>query len=97
MLGMPPGDTEQLKAWGEALVKTLDPIVTEEEVAAAIDAGIKMDDHIDQVILWKRDNPGDDLLTAMIDAEENGDRMSAEELRDQVAVLFVAGHETTVT
>jgi len=48
------------------------------------------------VIDWKRNNPGDDLLTAMIDAEEDGDRMSTRELRDQVSLLFIAGHETTV-
>ena len=41
-------------------------------------------------------NPADDLLTAMIDAEDGGDRMSKKELRDQVELLFVAGHETTV-
>ena len=55
-----------------------------------------MDAHLDEVIAWKRANPADDLLTAMIDAEENGDRMSTQELRDQVGLLFIAGHETTV-
>ena len=96
MLGMPPGDTQALRDWGEALVKTLDPIITEEEVLASVAAGRAMDAHIDEVIAWKRKNPGDDLLTAMIEAEEDGDRMSSRELRDQVSLLFVAGHETTV-
>ena len=96
MLGMPEGDTAQIRDWSEALVKTLDPIISEEEVQAAVEAGRRMDDHIDSVIAWKRDNLGDDLLTAMIAAEEDGDRMSARELRDQVSLLFVAGHETTV-
>ena len=96
MLGMPEGDTAQVCAWSEAMVKTLDPIITEEEVQAAVTAGRAMDDHIDGVIAWKRQNPGDDLLSAMIAAEEDGDRMSSRELRDQVTLLFVAGHETTV-
>ena len=51
---------------------------------------------LDEVIAWKRANPADDLLTALIQAEEDGDRLSARELRDQVSLLFVAGHETTV-
>lgn len=51
---------------------------------------------IDEVIVWKTENPADDLLTAMIEAEDGGDRMSKQELRDQVELLFIAGHETTV-
>lgn len=96
MLGMPPGDTDVLCGWSGAIVKTLDPIITEEEVIASVHASIAMDEHIDGVIEWKRANPGDDLLTAMIEAEEDGDRMSSRELRDQVTLLFIAGHETTV-
>lgn len=96
MLGMPAGDTTALRDWGEAIVKTLDPIITDDEIRASVVAGQAMDRHIDDVIEWKRSNPGDDLLTAMIDAEEDGDRMSAQELRDQIQLLFIAGHETTV-
>ncbi len=96
MLGMPSADTERIRDWSEALVKTLDPIITEEELEASLLADANMRDHIDHVIEWKRDNPGDDLLTAMIEAEDDGDRMSPRELRDQVQLLFVAGHETTV-
>ena len=96
MLGMPDGDTEKLRSWSEDIVKTLDPIIAEAEVKAAVVANRAMDAHIDEVIAWKRDNPGPDLLTAMIEAEEDGDRMSSQELRDQVSLLFIAGHETTV-
>jgi cytochrome P450 len=96
MLGMPEGDTAAVCAWSEAIVKTLDPIITEDEVRAAVESSQAMDDHIDGVIGWKRQNPGDDLLSAMIAAEEDGDRMSPRELRDQVTLLFIAGHETTV-
>ena len=96
MLGMPDADAEQIKHWSAALVKTLDPIITEEEVAEAISAGTNMDALIDSVVEWKTANPSDDLLTAMIDAEVDGDRMTPKELRDQVSLLFIAGHETTV-
>ncbi len=96
MLGMPEGDTDSLRKWGEQLVRTLDPIVDEEMLREAMVAGTKMDAHIEGVIEWKRSNPGDDLLTALIDVEEDGDRLSTIELRDQVSLLFVAGHETTV-
>jgi len=96
MLGMPEGDTQALRSWSEDIVKTLDPIITEDEIKAAVVANRAMDAHIANVISWKRENPADDLLTAMIEAEEDGDRMSSQELSDQVGLLFIAGHETTV-
>jgi len=96
MMGMPEADRDQIRDWSEALVKTLDPILTEDEVRAAHAAAIDMDAHIDEVIEWKRLHPADDLMTRLIEAEEDGDRLSATELRDQISVLFVAGHETTV-
>lgn len=96
MLGMPEADKDLIAEWSAALVKTIDPIVTDDEIRAAIHAGQMMDDHVDNVVEWKRANPADDLLTALIEAEEDGDRLSSAELRDQISLLFVAGHETTV-
>ena len=96
MLGMPAGDKIKIRDWSEALVKTLDPIITEDEVRAAYEASKAMDRHLGGIIEWKRENPADDLLTKLIEAEEDGDRLSPTELRDQVSLLFVAGHETTV-
>jgi len=96
MLGMPAADKELIRDWSSAIVKTIDPVVSDEEVAAAVEAHRKMSDHLDRVIAWKTENPGDDLLTLLIGAEDDGDTMSARELRDQVSLLFIAGHETTV-
>ena len=96
MLGMPEADKDLIAGWSGAIVKTLDPIITQEEIQAALDGDRKMNAHVDDVVAWKRANPADDLLTALIAAEEDGDRLSPRELRDQVNLLFVAGHETTV-
>src|SRR5207245_2360548 len=49
-----------------------------------------------EVTAWKRANPADDLLSALIAAEEDGDVLSEEELIAQVTLLYIAGHETTV-
>ena len=43
-----------------------------------------------------RATPADDLLTALVDAEHEGERLNTDELVDQVRLLFIAGHETTV-
>ena len=96
MLGMPEADKEQIKEWSGAIVKTIDPIVSEDDLRAAEQASIAMNGLIDEIVAWKTANPADDLLTAMIVAEDSGDRLSARELRDQVGLLFIAGHETTV-
>jgi cytochrome P450 len=50
---------------------------------------------IAEVIAWKRNNPADDLLTALVAAEHDGDVLSDAELVAQVVLLYVAGHETT--
>ena len=96
MLGMPEGDRGRLRDWSHAMVKTLDPIITEEEVRAAFDASNHMIEHVLAAIEWKRREPGDDLLTKLIVAEDEGDVLTEDELVAQVVLLYIAGHETTV-
>jgi cytochrome P450 len=97
MLGIPEGrDRFQLREWSGAVVKTFDPILSREESLAALDASDNMLVYINEVIDWKRENPADDLLSALISAEDEGDRLSPEELVEQVLLLYIAGHETTV-
>ncbi len=96
MLGMPDADRDQLRDWSHTLVKTLEPILTVEEMPAMFEASDSMIEHVEGAIEWKRRQPADDLLSAMIAAEEEGDRLSTEELIAQVILLFIAGHETTV-
>jgi cytochrome P450 len=96
MLGMPDADREQLRAWSHTLVKTLEPLLTPDEVPELLAASDAMAEHVTAAIDWKRGAPADDLLSAMIAAEEEGDRLSTEELIAQVILLFLAGHETTV-
>lgn len=97
MLGMPEGrDRSQLREWSGAVVKTFDPILSREETFAAFDAIDNIKAYLDEVVAWKRDNPSGDLLTALVAAEDEGDRLSEVELIEQVLLLYIAGHETTV-
>ena len=96
MLGMPTDRREELREWSGALVKTLDPILTTEEFDAALAAGDAMTAYVQRVIDAKRAEPAGDLLSALIAAEDEGDMLDAQELIDQVILLYVAGHETTV-
>ena len=96
MLGMPEGDTEQLRDWSHQLAGTLDPILDEDQLRSSMLAAMHMRAHLTEVIAWKRANPADDLLSGMIEQSDDGDALSDEELLDQVVLLFIAGHETTV-
>lgn len=96
MLGMPEADRDQLRGWSHTVVKTLEPLTTTDDVPELVAASDAMVQHVTAAIEWKRRAPADDLLSAMIAAEEEGDRLSTEELVAQVVLLFIAGHETTV-
>jgi cytochrome P450 len=96
MLGMPDADSLLLREWSHTLVASLEPLTSPDEIPDLMHASDHMVAHVDAAIEWKRREPADDLLSAMIAAEEEGDRLSPDELRDQVVLLFVAGHETTV-
>jgi cytochrome P450 len=96
LLGMPDGDRDQLRAWSHKITQSLEPFLDEDSLRTSLEASDNMTRHIHDAIEWKRRNPADDLLSAMIAAEEDGERLSTTELVDQVALLYLAGHETTV-
>ena len=96
MLGMPDTDSAQLREWSGTIVRTLEPLMDPDLIRAIADAADNMRALTADAIAWKRRNPADDLLSALIAAEEGGDVLSDEELIDQVMLLYIAGHETTV-
>ena len=96
MLGMPDTDTDKLRELSGTVVRSLEPVPDEDTVRAIVDADIELVELASAAIEWKRANPADDLLTALINAEDSGDVLSSDELVAQVILLYVAGHETTV-
>jgi cytochrome P450 len=97
MLGMPPSDQNQLRAWSHTLVQSIDPILALTKMDEILDAGMHMTEAVTEAIAWKRTRPDDDdLLSALIRAEEDGQKLTEGELLDNVLLLYLAGHETTV-
>ena len=96
MLGIPDDDSAYMRDVSHTLVQTLEPLTAEEDIPALRAASDAMHDFVDDIIRWKRAHPGDDLLTALIEVRDGGDALSDDELHDQVALLYIAGHETTV-
>ncbi|HWU20784.1 MAG TPA: cytochrome P450 [Nocardioides sp.] len=97
MMGLPPGsDDARMRALTGMLVRSLEP-VNDPAIAAQVQAAdAELSALCTEIVARKRREPGDDLLTALIRAEDDGDVLDEEELVAQVQLLYVAGHETTV-
>ncbi|WP_158890726.1 cytochrome P450 [Amycolatopsis anabasis] len=96
MLGMPPIDHVRLRELTGVMVRSVEPVVDPELMARIAEADRELVTIGEEVIDWKRRNPDEDLLTALIAAEDDGDMLSDAELVSQLLLLYVAGHETTV-
>ncbi|HEU4866900.1 MAG TPA: cytochrome P450 [Actinomycetota bacterium] len=95
MLGLPVEDHARCRRWAGALTRTLDPVLSDEDASEIAAASIEFDAYLSEQVAARRSRPGDDLLTALLAAEQEGDRLSPYELLSTVSLLFVAGHETT--
>lgn len=95
MLGVPKADLEKLRGWSHAMAKTLDAVNTEDEQRRSVDAAIAMDSYLREVYDAKAADPADDIFSALIAAEHDGDRLTKNEVISNIRLLYVAGHETT--
>ena len=96
MLGTPPADHERIRQLTGTIVRSLEPVVDPAMVSAIAAANAEMTAIAADMIAWKRAHPADDLLTALINAEDDGDVLDDDELIAQTLLLYIAGHETTV-
>jgi cytochrome P450 len=97
MLGMPEGDRDQLRTWSHLVTQFLDPILAFKNAEAIFAASDNMWAVVNEAIAWKKARGDEgDLLSALIAAEDDGDTLSDAELVENVVLLFLAGHETTV-
>jgi cytochrome P450 len=96
MLGTPPADHERIRQLTGTVVRSLEPVADPELIHAIVAASEELSQIAADMIAWKRSNPADDLLTALICAEDDGDVLDDEELVAQTLLLYIAGHETTV-
>lgn len=96
MLGIPTDDSDRMRDVSHTLVRTLEPLTGPDDVPALIAASDAMHGFVEEMVRWKRKHPADDLLTALIEVRDGGDALTHDELHDQVTLLYVAGHETTV-
>ncbi len=90
LVGVPTADRETFRRLSNVIVQ--DDCDAAEMAAAAGE----MDDYLVALVAAKREAPGEDLLSGLVAARDEGDRLSEDELVAMLLLLLVAGYETTV-
>ncbi len=92
MIGIPPEDRYRFRTWTQRIIVNPTPI----NMMRALPAMLAFLKYIRKLAEKRRADPQDDLLTALVQVEDEGDRFTEDELLGMVFLLLVAGHETTV-
>ena len=99
MLGVPAADRDTFQGWSKVLAHSLDAGLVPpapEQLRAQRQAANEFRAYFTDLTERRRREPTDDLLSALVQAEEAGDRLSQDELLSTCILLLIAGHETTV-
>jgi cytochrome P450 len=95
MLGIPAEDRDSFRVWTVEIAQTLEPLPPEHVQNAADEATLKLTAYLRDLVAARRDTGGDDLLGQLIHAEEEGQRLTADEIVSTAGLLLGAGFETT--
>lgn len=96
MLGVPEAMKDQLLAWSHAMVGMYQAGRTRAMEDAAARASTEFGDFLRDYVEVRRRAPADDLITSLIAAEEEGEKLTTDELITTCILLLNAGHEATV-
>lgn len=96
MLGIPRSDRDKVKRWSDDVVGFVSAgAVTVARTERAQKSVFEATDYLLALADARRRQPQDDMMTALVAAEESGDRLSEDELVAMCVQLFFAGFETT--
>lgn len=97
MLGIPASDRDKFKHWSNAMTESIEPGgLTMKAMMKANSANEELKDYLKPLVDKRRKDPKDDLISDLVHAEEEGEKLTEEELLNNCVLLLVAGHETTV-
>ena len=95
MIGVPESDLERFKVWSDDLARALEPFLSPEEEQRVYRADRQFAAYFTAIIEQRWREPRDDLVSRLVEAEEAGDKLTAEETRVMLRLLLTAGNETT--
>lgn len=96
MLGIPEAHCDDLLGWSHDMVRMYQGGRTKKDEIAAATAAWEFSDFLKEYVSYRRSRPADDLITHLIAAEEDGQKLSTSELISTCILLLNAGHEATV-
>ncbi|MYX35969.1 MULTISPECIES: cytochrome P450 [unclassified Streptomyces] len=96
MLGIPAADRHLLRPWSADIVGMFELNPSEEAARKAVRASEEFSAYLRELIAERRQTPGEDLISALIAAHDEGDRLSEQEMVSTCVLLLNAGHEATV-
>ena len=97
MLGVPESDRHLLRSWSAAICGMYELNPSQETARAAVDASTEFSAYLRELIALRRTDPGADLISGLIAVhDEDGSRLTEQELISTAALLLNAGHEATV-
>ncbi|MFD5792314.1 cytochrome P450 [Streptomyces diastatochromogenes] len=96
MLGIPESDRAPLRPWSADICGMYELNPSQETAAKAVRASVEFSDYLRELIAERRKEPGDDLISGLIAAHDEGDRLTEQEMISTAVLLLNAGHEATV-
>ncbi|MFE9255638.1 cytochrome P450 [Streptomyces sp. NPDC006879] len=96
MLGVPQADRALLRPWSADIVGMFELNPSEETARRAVRASEEFSGYLREMITRRRAEPGEDLVSALIAAHDEEDRLSEQEMVSTCVLLLNAGHEATV-
>jgi cytochrome P450 len=93
LMGVPEPDRDQVRAWADGVMHRDDGVT--DVPAAAVEASINLIVYYQQMVAERRKKPTDDLTTALLEAEIDGDRLTDDEVLGFMFLMVIAGNETT--
>ncbi len=95
MLGVPAQDMDRFRDWSNDIALTVEPTLDDEQTRRMEESFQALLDYFEEIIELRLQDPRDDMITALLNAEAEGDRLSRDELLATLTLLLVAGNETT--
>ncbi|PWI17021.1 cytochrome P450 [Streptomyces sp. Act143] len=96
MLGIPEADRAPLRPWSADICGMYELNPPEDVARKAVQASVEFSDYLRALIAERRTAPGDDLISGLIAAHDEGDRLTEQEMISTCVLLLNAGHEATV-